>query len=220
MNCKKWELQIALDVEGDLTETQAHRLREHLASCPSCRAFRDKLASTQALIKGLGNDTVDSESLALVRDRVMETIETEARTPILRWTPWPPNWTYALTGVAAMALVSLGLWALLAWLALPGEAPQSEAPDRLAAIDESVEDEATPTPPPVALVEPEPVRPEESAPAIVSGQPPEPTPTEIEPEIRPEETASNPGEQLVVKLLTDDPNIVIYWVVEQDGGQE
>ena len=35
----------------------------------------------------------------------------------------------------------------------------------------------------------------------------------------PAEPAEKP-ETLVVKLLTDDPNVVIYWLVDQNGGQE
>jgi hypothetical protein len=32
------------------------------------------------------------------------------------------------------------------------------------------------------------------------------------------ETSSHPPQEIVVKLLTDDPNIIIYWLVDQNGG--
>jgi DNA-directed RNA polymerase specialized sigma24 family protein len=38
------------------------------------------------------------------------------------------------------------------------------------------------------------------------------TPTEVPPE------PSEPAKPLVVKLLTDDPNIVIYWLIDNTGG--
>jgi len=83
MNCEKWESEVALDVEGDLSRSRARRLEEHLRSCPACRSFQDEVVGTQALFKSLRGDTVGDESLTLVRDRVMANIRTDSRTGVL-----------------------------------------------------------------------------------------------------------------------------------------
>ena len=118
-----------------------------------------------------------------------------------------------------MALVSLGLSGLL------GESPLSEVPLERAALPKALEAEVSPTPPAPAPVESTPPPGEmgstdAAVPVVAAAAPPEPTPTGPETGIGPEEPSSNVEAQLVVKLLTDDPDIVIYWVVDQDGGQE
>ena len=217
MNCEKWESEVALDVEGDLPRSRARRLEEHLRSCPACRSFQDELVDTQALFKGLRDDTVGDESMTLVRDRVMTTVRTDSGTGVLPWVPWTPKWTYALAGVAAMVVVSLALWGL------QGESPLSEVPLERAAIPKPIEAEVSPTPPDPAPVDSTPPpgemgSTEAAVPVIAAVARPEPTPTGPDTGIGPEEPSSNVEAQLVVKLLTDDPDIVIYWVVDQDGG--
>ncbi len=217
MNCEKWDSEIALHVEEDLPRSRTRRLEEHLRSCPACRSFRNELVDTQALFKGLRDDAVGDDSLTLVRDRVMTTVRTDSGTGVLPWVAWTPKWTYALAGVAAMVVVSLVLWGLR------GESPLSEVPLELAAIPTPVEPEVSPTPPdpaPVDSTSPpgEMESTEATVPVIAAAAPPEPTPTGPDTQVRPE--VSNAEAQLVVKLLTDDPNIVIYWIIDQDGGQE
>ena len=58
--------------------------------------------------------------------------------------------------------------------------------------------------------------------SLVPGRPAEiaqatPRPKRIRPRARPRITPSAPPEPLVVKMLTDDPNIVIIWLVDRTG---
>ena len=124
--------------------------------------------------------------------------------------------TYAVGAAAALLGVSVGLWTLF-----------SDTPTRVTTPGPEIVAEA-PTPieaAPLAPSAPEPEAPVE----VAEFAPPSPPQESAGNSVRegneqivsepPAEPAEEP-ETLVVKLLTDDPNVVIYWLVDQDGGQE
>jgi hypothetical protein len=238
MTCENWQKDVALYVEGDLPSRQALLLESHMDSCPACRSFRDEFAETQAIFKGLRNETVKDESLDLVRDRVMKGVETGRKTAVLPSIPLKRKWAYQLGGVAAVALISLGLWSL------PGETPPDESPVERSASREPVDEVAVlPTPEDVpfeaegtgttgttgtigTIGTMETTKTTGEMDSVESSAPNGPllpavaTRTASNTVDRSQLLVSNAAEDLVVKLLTDDPKIVIYWVIDQAGGQE
>ena len=212
MNCQEWEQSIALWVEGDLLSPDRERVGVHLSSCAACRSFADALAETQTQLKLMRNEDTEGAALQGVRTRVME--ELEANRAGTRWLPgW--GWTYACGGAAALLALSLGFWVLPRdtsdfGVTIRGPEPVAEG---------STPSEAVP------LV---PSRPEpEAQAAVAEAGPPSPPPGVVGNSVRDEyaeiisETRIEPvnePEMFEVKLLTDDPNVVIYWLVDQDGG--
>ena len=232
MTCENRQKDVALYVEGDLPSRQALLLEKHMDSCPTCRSFRNEFADTQAIFKGLRNETVTDESLDLVRDRVMQGVETERQAAGRPSIPLKRKWVYQLAGVAAVALISIGLWSL------PGESPPDESPVERSASRKPVEEVAV-----LPIPEDVPFEPEGTGTTETTGTtkttkttgatdsvessapnrallPAVATRTASNTVDRPQLLISNAEEDLVVKLLTDDPNIVIYWVIDQAGGQE
>ena len=215
MNCQEWEQSIALWIEGDLPRSGAERVERHLSSCAACRSFADELAETQAKLKLMRDEAADEVALRSIRTRVMERLEGNQRAGT---TGFRASWgmTYAVGGAAALLGVSLGLWALF-----------SDTPTRVTSPGPEIVAEA-PTPieaAPLAPSVPKPEAPVEVAEVAPPSPPPEAAGDSVREENEeivsepPAEPAEEP-ETLVVKLLTDDPNVVIYWLVDQDGGQE
>ena len=94
----------ALDGPLPLEERQA--LEEHLESCPECRAAYEALFQMEDALREIGETPAPAELSA----RVMEQIQAEAapaRRPAPRWnrTGWRN-----LAGLAACAVLCLGLW--------------------------------------------------------------------------------------------------------------
>ena len=208
MKCEFWRHQLALEVEGDLPEDSNPGLVRHLDDCAECRAFRSELVQTQSVFKKLRVATDDEGLADLIRERVVGTIERRNAS----WTMRARRWAPMGAGIAVCVTVAL--------LTLP---PRSGFM-------------RTPTPPPstAVVVEPEPIQvpapPEsprvEASPeaaladtpteTVIEGVQPPSRPTMIDP---PSQLTGESGmsDQLVVKLLTDDPNLVIYWVVDNQG---
>jgi hypothetical protein len=102
--------------------------------------------------------------------------------------PFHPRWGWALAGTLAVLILGL-----VVFLRTDTETPEPER------VVDAPRVEATSTAPPVA---------EPSTPAEVERAPdPEPAPD-----------AEAQVEDMVVKIMTDNPDIVIYWLVEQNGG--
>jgi hypothetical protein len=189
MKCKYSENEIALFVEGDVSPAAAWDIGTHLETCGSCRHIADGLRESQALLKSLRQDTVSASALSSVRTRVLA--EINGRPFAWSW----GRWIYALAGAAF--LIVLGL-------AIASQMPQRPAPVAKSTVVAVVPEVASREPEttagtPVHRVARRPARraaPERVKPAAVE-TPPEPKP-------------------LVVKLLTDDPNIVIYWLVDNN----
>ena len=94
----------ALDGPLPLEERQA--LEEHLESCPECRAAYEALFQMEDALREIGETPAPAELSA----RVMEQIQAEAapaRRPAPRWNR--AGWRN-LAGLAACAVLCLGLW--------------------------------------------------------------------------------------------------------------
>jgi anti-sigma factor RsiW len=214
---------LALNVSGDLPAGQARRLNEHLHGCPGCRRFEARLREGRRELSALA---AAEETPAPVRAAVLERIADEPSPSVF------PGWK--LAGAAAAALLVL---ALILVQFFPGSAPAplstdsgatgGEPPVETASVagGDTAEKSAGAVPlpptgePATADTAPPTVEPAvaeaaaEAAPARpVTPQRPE-RPTMSEPD-RPLPTA----ETVVVKMLTDDPDVVIYMLVDEEEG--
>jgi hypothetical protein len=219
MKCTYSENDIALFVERDLAPSKAREIEEHLALCDECRELAEDLRETQSVFKSLKQDTVSAGALASVRTKVLA--EVGARNVRPAW----GRWVYSLAGVAFVAVMAIGV----AQYARKPAAPQ---------VQQFVKSDPLP-----ASVDASPYRARASRPAVplrkgdndisFSGPAPKSKGKPINVNVplekgdggrRPQGVAQAevliepPPKQLVVKLLTDDPNIVIYWLVDEKNG--
>jgi hypothetical protein len=119
MSCGAFEKLIALDAGGDLTPTEAARLRAHLAACAPCRGLAQRLGKSQNGLRALAEEAPDEDALAAWRRGLMARIEEEPERRTLGW-----GWVWAAT--AAMALMAL--------VAVPRHAPPPPPPAPLARL--------------------------------------------------------------------------------------
>jgi hypothetical protein len=193
------EQDIALYVEGDLAPANRREIEVHLRSCSECRELAASLEESQAMLKTLRNDTVSPVALSSVRTNVLEEINASAG-----WRPWR-RWVYAVAGAAFVVVM---VFVVLDRAPYP-----------------SLVQEIVPKAPGVPAVQgpPEfkPLKQIGAPQPLHAGVAPKKKRAVIDRAYSEENTgiASPPEASLVVKLLTDDPNVVIYWLVDKkDGG--
>jgi anti-sigma factor RsiW len=189
MNCKHSENDLALYVEGDLADAKAKEMEVHLLACTGCRQVFDELSRSQAVFKSIRQETVSAAELADLRVRVME------RVAVQRPKLFFGRWVYALAGVVFAVVIMAG--------ALAREGHRGEKPVKVV--------ELAPPPPTVQAVFP-PARGESQNPVKVNVRHP------ARKKVMQPEVSAEPPEPMMVKLQTDDPNIVIYWLFDQNGG--
>lgn len=227
------ERELALWAGGDLPAAEAERLEEHLAACPECRALADGLRESQAALAALAGEPIDPEALARVRSGVLRRLEERRPRPAL--TPW----LLAAAAALAVAALALGLWLQGSRppepvevaarpegaSPSPAEGPEGTRPvpeDRgvdsargradervAAAAPESSLDPAVPAPG-------RPQETEESRRASRESAVPEPPPS-LDPPVQRAAVApaqESPTESMVIQVVSDDPDIVFYWLVE------
>jgi hypothetical protein len=199
MRCKISENEIALYVEGDLEQDRGRQVEFHFQTCIHCRRLAEELRDSQAVFKTLKQETVSPAALASVRTGIFTRINGVVKLG------WGRRWIYAATGFAVTMAMGVAL-------ALHMRTPKP------AVID-------GPDQPPVLAV---------SASSPVSLDP--------SPSLKSDRLAlkrgahgqrhkaitqitaikdihnTEPEKQIVVKLLTDDPNVVIYWLVDEKNG--
>jgi hypothetical protein len=214
MKCRYSENDIALFVEGDLEPAKAAELEIHLVTCEACRELEADVRESQTVLKSLRQETVSSAALSFVRNRVLEEVSKTRVRPV-----WG-RWVYALAGAMFVAVLSVSviLHSGKATKTTPllGQegvaAPSNNIPVPLKGADGVVRSG-------IPLMQVEPSAPakvasrhsldrrshpsfsKEGNKVVITERAPSETPTEV-----------------VVKLLTDDPNIVIYWLVDQKNG--
>ncbi|HEX2524441.1 MAG TPA: zf-HC2 domain-containing protein [Terriglobia bacterium] len=243
MNCSSFEELIALHAEGDLDSSRAASVELHLKSCTSCQRFLAELKASQALVKDLAEESLDAASFNIVRQRVMQEVNRRQETRVWwRLLPpalaeWRPAWAAAL-----VALVALGL--LLQWQLWhkPGQSDRVNAP-RVGATPDVRKDgpadfaanprektgpeQASGREPATRQIAKRQMRMAPHAPPSLTGSQTQVVPIEdelpleqgsnLEPEQpTPADVPAEPPPPLVIKLVTDDPNIVIVWLVDQE----
>src|SRR5262249_23613372 len=160
--------------------------------CADCRAFAAEMGDALAVLKTAHEEVPASAHFAVVRARVLSELAKQ-RAPF-----WRRAWVYGL--VAAAVALMLAVRLSVHPVHRPGPQPPPIAnvaqPDAPASqkIYETVQ---SPHRKPVAI------RPRRKTPLLVR-QP------RREPELQ-------PARPLVVKLITEDPDVVIYWIADTTG---
>ncbi len=192
MSCGDYEHLVALYVEEDLSAAERGRVKAHLQECSDCWDLAEDLRQSQAVFKSIRQDVPDATALAALRGRVLNEVGSrEAMTWFERVFLGGLRRKAAMAGIAIVVLGSG-----LVWVA---RSPRNEnvAPPAITVAREP------------AVVVPLPV----SDPEPVDASRP-PAPRRVSPPVPPaEETAT----QVAIKFVTDDPNVIIYWLVDEKG---
>jgi len=198
MSCHELEGLIALHVEADLGETERRRVESHLRMCLACQSLADELRESQTIFKSIRQDVADQSALSSVRTRVLVNIaDMESRSLFERmfWGGFRQKATFA--GIAALLVGGAALW-----FSLGRDIPSGPVEDTVVVVRvpmretqvEQVDKEPAPSPPPKPVVRP---------------------PRRHRP--RPVVVPSEPQPQVTIRLLTDDPNVIIYWLGDEKG---
>jgi anti-sigma factor RsiW len=190
MNCLDFEKLIALHVEGDLPERKGRAVAEHLKICEHCQEFAERLKASQGLLKSLAEESVDDAVLQELRGRVLSGLGTETERQRF------PLWRYAV-GAALAVLVVLAAITI-----------RHPSKDRLAEVPRVT------SPPSATLARGEtPALARSSSLRVAKGKGVVRRRAHFRGSL-PEGAKPQPSVQLTVKLVTDDPNVVVYWVVD------
>jgi len=218
MTCRDQEGRLSLYVEGDLPDRDAAMLEAHLEACGSCRSFLGELRASQGTLKELAAEPLDEAALAAVRLRVRSANRQRPRhTPALYW------------GMAASLIAAIGG---LIWLR--GREARLPGPPLVAAMPSTSVTSATP-PVPVRARRESTVRTPRRVFPIMDVPTPVPTlsredadqlaravvaVSQIESvDDVPVPTPAPAGRPPLMRLATSDPDIVIYWQLESEGGK-
>jgi Putative zinc-finger len=192
MSCKDFEHLIALHVEGDGSEAERQRVESHLRTCSDCWDLAEDLKESQAVFKSIREDVPNPAMLSAVRARVLEDVAgRESGTWFERIFLSGFRQKATLAGMVLMVVVSGALW-------FTGESEAPIAPRPTVVIDPP----AVPDPLPQAVWS----RPDPKPPVRYH----KPAPVAIPQE--PQQQA-----QVMIRLLTDDPNVIIYWLGDVKG---
>ncbi len=211
MSCRRVRRLVALWVGGDLAPRRVRRIEAHVAGCEACRLLAGRLRAGRDALAGFVEEPPDRVALRTVRQRVMARLDAAQADPAAgRTRPWRPaiGWKPAL----GAALLALGAAAVV----LVQRA--TRGPD----VREVVAARPTGAPSAVAPV---------PAPPVQTGTAPRPTERRAasagprqHPQVRagarsvPPQARTASAEPLVIKIVTDDPEVVIYWVVDGKKG--
>jgi len=202
VNCAEFEERIGLFVENDLSDGEMTAVERHLETCTDCREFAAGLRESQTMLKALRREPIDDAIFADVRSQVIGRVSKARPAPV-----WP---RYAIAATLLVMLAAAALWrtrpaapvgvpAVAAYIG-PGPAfpaPQTTAPmqaSQIAKMTERYRRAKSRSNANVSLAQ-----------------------RNVQPSRRAHLRAIN-AEPLVVKLLTNDPEVVIYWLVDQNGG--
>ena len=187
MNCAHWEERIALYMGGDLRADESADVERHLAVCAGCQVFASGIRESLGLLREAHAEQLDAAAFAAVRARVLGELE---RRPAQRW------WFVLGTAFAVAALLLAVVWVRPA-------KHQAPPPATMASRE---------TPRPLAIPMPAERR---AAPVVHRRRAVrKPAVSVREAAVRREKTPEQP---LVVKMMTNDPDVVIYWITNTQG---
>ncbi|MCL4855215.1 MAG: zf-HC2 domain-containing protein [Bryobacteraceae bacterium] len=84
MNCKDYEMEIALWVGGDLSPDQIPRVERHVAGCPGCAELAHELRALRRELSEVQEPEITDGDLASVRRNVLDRIPGR-RAAVLPW---------------------------------------------------------------------------------------------------------------------------------------
>ncbi len=226
--CSEWQERAALFAGGDLPPAETSEVEAHLAGCPSCQAFASELRADLDLLRAGHSGAVAPEHYVRLRARIMQRVDAESR----RWSWWKPVLAFAV--VAALLFAFFWTKPALRPIAarrVPASAPRVPAPAHR--FSDAPRFAARARPPHHRRAAITPLREFEKAAALYAraGTPlgegrawekanraPQALETLVSAPVgTPAPAPATAAEPLVVKLLTNDPNVVIYWITDTKG---
>jgi anti-sigma factor RsiW len=242
MKCPKAQNLIALDVEGDLAEKQAPALRHHLAACPACAEFAQEMRESQWMLKSLGESGPENAVLLRARQTALEQIHFELDSPASPWSAWiaRPQWTYTVCGLVVLACLAAGWLALreprssVVVAELPATRTQraetraKKLPGRAAPVAAAHDSNTTTPEKPGVPGTAETNNPAERAEPVMAALFEEPAERVDQDPLAPRievvsinaDAASAVGgsETVLLNIASSDPNVLLYWVMDDQGG--
>lgn len=213
MTCWRYRRAIALLVGGELPAAERQALEAHLGACAACRALVAGLGGTHALVRELAVGEAGPVLAAAVRGGVMSRLrEQERARPYPAWHAW--SWLAA----SAAAVVVVACAALLLRAGWPGGRPPGEVRARAPIAAASPEPSGRGVPARVPPSGPGPAG-QERAEATTATTATPAAPRRRRPAGAPAAISRAPEpEPAVIKILTDDPDVVIYCIVNEREG--
>jgi len=214
MSCTRWHRRIALEVGGDLGAHHSRGLEKHLEGCAACRDLSEELRSQRQELLRLDRAAGDGVTLGSVRHAVLADLDAR-RGPVFHLPAGGRRLAFA--GAAAVVLI-------VAAIVLRHGATTSQpmvAERRVPTVVSAPTAAPTHSPTAGAIVEtpravqpPAPLEPVDHEPLRLARRDlPAPEPESAH-------SLSAPTEPMTVKILTDDPEVVIYWIVDPKGDKE
>ncbi len=238
MKCNRSRQLLALYIEGDLPTAEYRGLDDHLQECTRCRDLASDLSESQSLVKSMRRELVPKSALLDVRRHVLNQVN-EARAALgwrlklERAVVFRFRQSYGLTGLVAILVVSAVLVTAVIWRF--GIRPVPTAEESLALSNAPVVEPLTADVAPRSTLESADAVIEARLPEMESSnrvQIPEPevsmilveVPTLFEPRevVAMDLSSINATEEgsaaQIVKLVTDDPNVIVYWLMDDNEG--
>jgi hypothetical protein len=192
MNCRNWEERIALWAGGDLAPSEARDVEGHLTHCPDCQMFAGGINQSLETLRGAHAEPIAEAHFAAVRARVLAKLAADGRNR--------RKWVWLAAAVTAAAVFGF------ATLMPPPAKKCGAVPLACAgAPGPAVQAKDTNTGQPRQAGQGPGPQTRRSAPLAQASRG-----RRRKPVVRP---AKKP-EPLLVKLVTDDPDVVIYWFAD------
>jgi len=215
MNCTAFEHRIALFVEGDLRDSERVGVETHIRGCVSCRNLADELQESLGVFKDLRQDAIQMSALVTVRQRVLN--EVGDLDPAPGWVTGMHRLFFAgfrrrnaIAGILLAAVISGSVWYSQKTAV---QKVAIEAPAAVANLHV-----------PAELVSPVRIAPPPEVRRVVKRTSLEEVQIDAPPEIpaesadlEPDPPQSQASQILPMKFVTDDPNIIIYWLPTDKG---
>ena len=232
MTCTRYEQDLALYVEHDLADADAAAVEAHLRECPTCPSFLAELRASQAQLKDLASEEMEAEALAAVRVRLVAA----AAAPRARHDGRVPTWAAAAALVLALGtllwIVAIARWtdpARTVAVSVPPPVARPTIPSAPAA--EPSPRSTLPGPPAVSphMEQAQVRRGRADSPSVVPALSPDDADQlaraviaiarirsvrDTQPDVEP-----SPEPAPLMRLATADPDVVIYWQLEPNGGE-
>jgi anti-sigma factor RsiW len=216
--CRYPEARLALFIEGDLSASQARAAERHLRACAACRTAAAELRAGLDALKALARPEFNAADLDGLQQRVSDGLHAIEASPnrTVRFERAVIGGLHRRRALAAIPAAALVIWKLTAPLSPRVQEPLASAAVATAVNGTTVTLPAAPVLGPIAP----PVR------ALDAARVPPAIPTKSvadapQPKASPSDDRSVERQQpLLVKLFTDDPNVVIYWMVDSTGAAD
>jgi len=208
-HCERFEERLALHVENDLSADESAAVERHVAGCSGCREYLATLVESQSLFQELRGDHPPVDVARAVRRRVLDQIEQDPgrvlgwgtrieRALVTGWRLRAVAVTFAVAFLAALVWISTRAPLAPVESVATVEAPEVEdVPREVVPVNR----EPTVEDPRRTLVEVDETDVANFFPVAFDWNW---VPVEID--IPPQRT---------VKLVTDNPKVIIYWVLEE-----